>query len=287
MTGSYAAPRITEFMASNVTRLADEEGDFSDWIEVHNPDNVTVTLAGFHLTDEAANLDKWTFPDVTLKSGATLVVFASGKNRDDPAARLHTNFRLSADGDYLALVAPDGTTVVSDFAPSYPAQIQNRSFGLAPLADDPVWSFFSTPTPGKPNKGGTRAGPTISVVDKNPTQPEVGPLTVAVVVRPTNDPVATVTLYYRKMFGRDTMLPMNDDGIEGDAAGNDGVWTAVIPGKAFAPGEMTRWRFVAIDRDGTKTKEPAYRARLDSHQYFGTVALDSSIRSSLLSLIHI
>jgi len=285
MTGSYAAPRITEFMASNVTRLADEEGDFSDWIEVHNPDNVTVTLAGFHLTDDAANLDKWTFPAVTLAPDELLVVFASGKNRDDPAARLHTNFRLSADGDYLALVAPDGTTVVSDFAPSYPAQIQNRSFGLAPLADDPVWSFFSTPTPGKPNKGGTRAGPTISVVDKNPTQPEVGPLTIAVVVRPTNEPVATVNLYYRKMFGKETMLPMKDSGIGGDAAGNDEVWTAVIPGAALAAGEMTRWRFVAADRDGTKTKEPAYRARLDSDQYFGTVAKDSGIRTSL-SVLH-
>ena len=207
MTGSYAAPRITEFMASNVTRLADEEGDFSDWIEVHNPDNVAVSLAGYHLTDDAANLDKWTFPAVTLAPDELLVVFASGKNRDDPAARLHTNFRLSADGDYLALVAPDGTTVVSDFAPSYPAQIQNRSFGLAPLADDPVWSFFSTPTPGKPNKGGTRAGPTISVVDKNPTQPEVGPLTIAAVVRPVNRPVATVKLYYQKMFGNEAMLP--------------------------------------------------------------------------------
>ena len=285
MTGSYAAPRITEFMASNVTRLADEEGDFSDWIEVHNPDNVTVTLAGFHLTDDAANLDKWTFPAVTLAPDELLVVFASGKNRDDPAARLHTNFRLSADGDYLALVAPDGTTVVSDFAPSYPAQIQNRSFGLAPLADDPVWSFFSTPTPGKPNKGGTRAGPTISVVDKNPTQPEVGPLTIAAVVRPANRPVATVKLYYRKMFGNEAMLPMNDNGTGSDAVKGDGVWTAVIPGTALAAGEMTRWRFVAADRDGTKTKEPAYRARLDSDQYFGTVAKDSGIRTSL-SVLH-
>ena len=49
-------------MASNVSRLADEDGDFPDWIEVHNPDNVAVPLAGYHLTDDAANLDKWTFP---------------------------------------------------------------------------------------------------------------------------------------------------------------------------------------------------------------------------------
>ncbi len=113
MTESFGAPRITEFMASNVSRLADEDGDFPDWIEVHNPDNVAVPLAGYHLTDDAANLDKWTFPAVTLDPGAILVVFASGKNRNNPASRLHTNFRLSADGDYLALVAPDGVTVVS------------------------------------------------------------------------------------------------------------------------------------------------------------------------------
>ena len=288
-TGTFAAPLISEFMAANVSRLADEDGDFSDWIEVHNPDNVAVPLAGYHLTDDAANLDKWTFPAVNLNPGATLVVFASGKNRTAPSvptARLHTNFRLSADGEYLALVAPDGVTVVSAFAPSYPRQFRNESFGLSldfgpPLSDDLVWSFFSIPTPGKPNNNGTHAGPIISVVEKNPTQPEVGPLTVSVVVRSTNEPVATVKLYYRKMFERDTMLPMNDDGIEGDAVASDGVWTVVIPGKAFAPGEMTRWRFVATDRDGTATKEPAYRARLDSHKYFGTVALDSRIRSFL------
>ena len=78
MTGSFAAPRISEFMAANVSRLADEDGDFPDWIEVHNPDNVAVPLAGYHLTDDAANLDKWTFPAVTLNPGATLVAFASG-----------------------------------------------------------------------------------------------------------------------------------------------------------------------------------------------------------------
>ncbi|GIT04668.1 MAG: hypothetical protein CM1200mP29_00790 [Verrucomicrobiota bacterium] len=101
---------------ANVSRLPDEDGDFSDWIEVHNPDNVAVPLAGYHLTDDAANLDKWTFPAVNLNPGATLVVFASGKNRTAPSvptARLHTNFRLSADGEYLALVAPDGVTVVT------------------------------------------------------------------------------------------------------------------------------------------------------------------------------
>jgi len=221
------------------------------------------------------------FPDVTLAPDEILLVFASGKNRNNPSTRLHTNFRLSADGDYLALVAPDGETVVSDFAPSYPVQFQNVSFGLAPLENDIVWNFFSSSTPGKPNKGGNRAGPTVFAVEKNPMQPEVGQLTIAAVVHPLNGPIATVKLYYRKMFESESLLPMNDKGVGGDAVKADGVWTAVIPESGFSPGEMTRWRIVAADRDGIKTKEPAYRDRRDSHQYYGTVAKDPGIRSSL------
>ena len=281
MTGSFASPRITEFMAANATRLADEDGDFSDWIEIYNPDNLPISLAGYHLTDDASNLDKWTFPDVTLVSDEILLVFASGKNRNNSSAPLHTNFRLSANGDYLALVAPDGETVLSGFAPSYPVQFQNVSFGLAPMENDIVWNFFSTPTPGKPNKDGNRAGPNISVVEKNPMQPEVGQLTIKAVVRPVNAPISTVKLYYRKMFENESRLSMNDNGVEGDVVKGDGVWTAVIPETAFAEGKMTRWRLIAADRDGVKTKEPAYRARLDSHQYYGTVAKDPEIRSSI------
>lgn len=281
MTENFATPRITEFMAANVSRLADEDGEFLDWIEVHNPDDVAVSLEGYHLTDSAGNLSKWTFPAVNLEPDAYLVIFASGKNRTNPEANLHTNFRLSADGEYLALVNPDGVTAVSSFGRSYPPQFQNVSFGLAPSTDDLVWSYFSIPTPGEPNSGGTPAGPIISVVEKNPTQPEVGPMTVSAVVRPANDPVVAITLYYQKMFERDIMLPMNDDGMGGDAMAGDGEWTAVIPSEAFAPGEMTRWRFVATDSSGTETKEPAFRDRRDSHQYFGTVARDTSIRTSL------
>ena len=127
---NFGAPRITEFMAANGSELADEDGEFSDWIEIHNPDSAPISLAGYHLTDNAANLEKWTFPEVTLNPGAYLVVFASGKNRVDPAGRLHTDFQLSADGEYLALVAPNGVTVVSGFAPAYPPQFENVSFGL-------------------------------------------------------------------------------------------------------------------------------------------------------------
>jgi hypothetical protein len=119
---------ISEFMAANTKTLADEEGAFSDWIEVHNPDPVAVDLNGWALTDNASNKTKWQFPAVTLPAGGYLVIFASNKNRRDPASPLHTNFALSAGGEYLGLIKPDGS-VASEFEPEFPAQLDDISYG--------------------------------------------------------------------------------------------------------------------------------------------------------------
>jgi hypothetical protein len=129
---SFAAsadPVISEFMASNQATAADEDGDFSDWIELHNPTAAAIALDGWHLTDSAANPAKWSFPAVTLEPGDFLVVWASGKNRRVAGSPLHTNFSLSAGGEYLALVRPDGTTVAQDFGAAYPPQSGDESYG--------------------------------------------------------------------------------------------------------------------------------------------------------------
>ncbi|NQU23165.1 MAG: lamin tail domain-containing protein, partial [Candidatus Nealsonbacteria bacterium] len=55
-------PLISEFMAVNNHTLADEDGDFSDWIEIHNPAATPIDLDGWYLTDKADNLTKWQFP---------------------------------------------------------------------------------------------------------------------------------------------------------------------------------------------------------------------------------
>src|SRR5437879_351493 len=72
---------ISEFMASNTGGLTDQDGDTSDWIEIHNDSLTQTNLAGWHLTDDAANLSKWTFPATNVPAGGYVVVFASGKNR--------------------------------------------------------------------------------------------------------------------------------------------------------------------------------------------------------------
>jgi hypothetical protein len=123
-----AEPILSEFLASNQTTLDDDDRESSDWIEIYNRGDEAANLVGWHLTDDADDLSKWTFPDVSVPPGGYLVVFASGKDRAD-ANELHTNFRLSTSGEYVGLVRPDGETIVSEFK-SYPEQFTDVSYGL-------------------------------------------------------------------------------------------------------------------------------------------------------------
>ncbi len=150
VSDARAALYINEFLAVNDTTLQDEDGDFSDWLEIYNSGLALIDLVGYYLTDDAAEPTKWGFPATPLASGGYLVVFASDKNRALAGAELHTNFRLSSGGEYLGLIAPDGTTVVHAFAPGFPGdQIADVSYGLA--GDLTTERCFSSPTPGLAN----------------------------------------------------------------------------------------------------------------------------------------
>lgn len=122
---------ITEFLAANSGPLLDENGEASDWIEIYNAGTAPVNLAGWRLTDDAANLGKWSFPATNLAAGNHLLVFASGKNRAVTGQQLHTSFALDNAGEYLALVKPDGVTIAQQFAPVFPPQINGVSYGVA------------------------------------------------------------------------------------------------------------------------------------------------------------
>lgn len=124
--------RITEFVASNDNSLLDYDGASSDWLEIYNSGGDTVNLGGLHLTDNAANKIKWTFPsNVLLPGGGYLVVFASSKNTVKPNGELHTNFALSAGGEYLGLISADGATVIDQYWPQFPSQLEDISYGRA------------------------------------------------------------------------------------------------------------------------------------------------------------
>jgi hypothetical protein len=121
-------PLISEFLAANSDGLQDADGESSDWIEIYNPAAAAIDLEGWSLTDDPGDLNQWVFPDVSIGANEFLTVFASGKDRTS-GPELHTNFRLSAGGDYLALVDPS-QVVISEYTPSYPVQVTNVSYGV-------------------------------------------------------------------------------------------------------------------------------------------------------------
>lgn len=131
-----ADPMISEFLASNRNILEDGNGESSDWIEIGNAGDTSIDLHQWYLTDDPERLTKWRFPDQPqslLDPGEYLVVFASGDGVSDKAGKLHTSFRLSAGGEYLALVMPDGRTVASEFGSNgadYPEQFSDVSYGI-------------------------------------------------------------------------------------------------------------------------------------------------------------
>jgi hypothetical protein len=162
---------ISEFLASNASLkpplppkegdLLDGDGESSDWIEIYNPTGTTVSLDGWYLTDNDSNLTKWQFPNgLEVKSGEFLIVFASDKTYEnnpynypylDSLGYYHTNFELDKDpGEYLALVAPDGMSVVHEYAQEYPQQLTDVSYGLtqygATLVSAGAMASYHVPT---------------------------------------------------------------------------------------------------------------------------------------------
>lgn len=461
------AVRINEFMASNTTGLTDGNGVRPDWIELFNAGDSAVDLGGWHLTDNAGNLTKWTFPSNTLPAGAYLTVFASGSGQPDPAGNLHTNFSLAAGGEFLALVKPDGVTVVSEFHPVFPPQFSNISYGrqqtggitenvIAPatpvilvppdetlgltwtardfvpgsgwftgtgqgigydtgtdytslittdvrsqlynvsprkpclyirypftIADktavtamklrmrwddgfvaylngveiarrnaptSPAWNtlasanaspepmdetldinsfitnlengtnvlaihgmngslsssdflmlpqldithyapapdatgYLSSPTPGAINSWVSNPGPVIDSVTPSPAQAVAAqPTTITARITQRLAPAATVTLTYRTGYGTESILPMADDGTNGDATAADGIFTAIIPAAAHTAGDMLRWAVTATDTSSNNSRAPAFlvsTGNRQSPQYFGTVVPGVSGASQL------
>ena len=268
---------ISEFMASNATTINDGDGNSSDWIEIHNFGAVSVNLGGWYLTDRADNLKKWQFPAVEIQAGESLLVFASNQNSGtylDAGGFIHTNFSLSAGGEFLGLVKPDGATVVHSFAPEFPPQTRDISYGLA--SDLTTIGFFTAPTPGSPNPASpSTVGPLISKVTNSP-QPapaDNDDLVVSAQVDALANPVASATLHYRDMFGAEQAVPMNDSG--------DGQFSATIPHTAFGSGDMVRWYVTAEDSVGHSRRDPAFLDPTNSPEYFGTMIADPAARSAL------
>ncbi len=214
--GGAGALVINEFLAANALGLADEDGDQPGWIEIYNNGAGPVNLAGWALTQGPDTLGQWVFPSRALAAGGYLVVFASGKDRTPASGNLHTNFKLNANGDYLALVGPASPRAqVTQFPPNYnplanppvtafPVQRYDYSYGPTAPGGGTL-RYFSPPTPGAANTTtqltGITAKPQVSVgrgFFKDPFQLVMSCATAGATIRYTLDgsvPLATSPAY--------------------------------------------------------------------------------------------
>jgi len=149
ITIGYTNPKlfVNEFMAGNDATIADEFGEFDDWIEIYNGDTSDVWLGDKYLTDNLSNPDKWQFPDTTLQSGDFLLIWADDQGSQGP---LHASFKLSKDGEEIGIFNNDSTGYAVIDTVTFGAQTDDISYGRITDGGE-NWTFFTTPTPGISN----------------------------------------------------------------------------------------------------------------------------------------
>lgn len=137
---------INEIITSNSDVNTDEDGSYEDWVELYNGTAQSINLEGYGLTDND-DLYQWVFPAKTIAAGGYLLVWCSDKDRTDPNAPLHTNFKIGAGGETITLTNSSGVVV-----DSYPPIVipQNYTYGRQPDGSA-TFVIFPEPTPGEAN----------------------------------------------------------------------------------------------------------------------------------------
>lgn len=136
---------INEFMASNDNTIADEHGDYDDWIEVYNAEDETVWLGDKYLTDNLSAPTKWQMPDAYIEAGEFLLFWADGEPDQGP---FHTSFKLSKDGEDIGIFNQTQSAI-----DEYVFGPQNTDISEGRLPNGgPEWVFFQEPTPGASNQ---------------------------------------------------------------------------------------------------------------------------------------
>lgn len=136
---------VSELMSSNISTVQDLAGEYEDWLELYNPQDTSVVLSGKYLTDKKDNLKKWQFPaNVVIEPHKQVLIWC---DEDQEQAGPHINFKLSSNGEFVALVESDGITIVDSV--TFPALNDDNSY--ARIDNIGEWVITSNSTPGQSN----------------------------------------------------------------------------------------------------------------------------------------
>jgi diguanylate cyclase (GGDEF)-like protein/PAS domain S-box-containing protein len=142
---------INEIMASNQATIPDSDSDFEDWIELKNISDQSVNLSGYYLSDKTDELSRWQFnpnQDFIIEPGGLLLIWADDETDE---GQLHTNFKLSNNGETISLVGTDGTEIIDQL--QYPQLMTDISYGRN-INNQSQLLYFLFPTPEQENSFG-------------------------------------------------------------------------------------------------------------------------------------
>ncbi|MBP5684733.1 MAG: CotH kinase family protein [Bacilli bacterium] len=136
---------INEVMLINNNTILDKYGKYSDYIEIYNGNDYDINLYGYYLTDSMKDTKKWTFPDVTIKAGEYMVIFASGKDTviED---EIHANFKLDSKGETVALSNASAKVISKVYVKE---TYKDTSYGY----NGTKYVYYYNGTPGAENSG--------------------------------------------------------------------------------------------------------------------------------------
>lgn len=197
---------INEFMASNDETVADQDGEFEDWVELYNNGSSSIDLEGYSLSDDGTDLMQWVFPAGTvIEANGYLTIWTDD---DEDQEGLHANFKLSASGETLFLV--DSTGGIVDEV-TFADQSADVSYGRYPNGTGDFQ--LMTSTFGSENMG------TSSVSDA-----ELETLALKAIPNPTSE---------------NFYLQLSDDNIERQVSIYD------LAGRVMYEGEVTNGKWIS------------------------------------------
>lgn len=162
---------INELLASNMANVTDDYLQQEDWIELYNPQEVSVDVAGFYISDDPQNKTKYRLKtagkQTIIAPHGFLLIWAD----DDPQQGcLHTDFKLNKDGGYVLLTLPDGLRTVDSIA--FKDQKADVSYGRREDGN-PEWVLFDSPTPNASNHLPEVPEPETFIVFPNPVSSQL------------------------------------------------------------------------------------------------------------------
>ena len=148
-----------EVMAANVDQFVDPSWNYGGFLELYNPTDQEVTLAGCWVSDDPNNLQKALIHKKVGKvpaRGFRTLWFDHADTRKDIGegwTNTQLDMKLDCEGGTLYISDPEGNLILQQ---DYPAAVMRCSYARTEDAGSD-WNFSDTPTPGESNAGMTFA----------------------------------------------------------------------------------------------------------------------------------